>query len=379
MPIDICRAVTGASRYSLTSDSIDRAIDLTNTAEQATQLISSIEEVVRLYRDPSRAYHSYEHLYECLMVLDALANTAIPDKEDVLMLWFALLFHDAVYIPQRVDNEWASAELADMMLSAAGISTSRIDIIRGMIMATGMDAEPANELEAITKDIDCCRYIRSIHPSTDIELQIRQEYSWYDSVEYESKRKAFLRRMYNRPFFSELFSSSTVSILYAQRNILGCTTQCHPHVGIAGTFDRLHDGHKNLILEGLMVANHNGTLTIGVMDDSYARQKAPGIQPIDTRVYAIRDYLYDRITSLDLRNVQCKIQTFGDPEYYDESIDILVMGEEAEPRANAIVNSCVVRGIPPPMIHTIRMQRDDDGNIISSTRLREGIIITPER
>ena len=379
MPMDICRLVTEVNNYSFTADSVDRALDLTRDAERTTQLLSSIDEVVRLYQDTNRGYHSYTHLQECLMVLGELDGTAIPRKSDVLEMWFALLFHDAIYIPQRVDNELASAELADRMLSAAGVSTARIDIIRGMIMATAMDAEPANELEAIVKDIDCCRYIRSIAPSVDIELQIRQEYAWYDAQEYERKRKAFLRRMFNRPFYSDLFSSSRVCTLYAQRNILGCIIQCHPHVGVCGTFDRLHEGHKNLIVEGLMMANSDGVLTIGIMNDEYASKKARGISSFDTRLYAIHRFVYDRMAHLELHNVQVSLESVADADYYDDSIDVIVVSEESEPRAHAIINTCIVRGIPPPALRVTWMVHDSNGRIISSSRIREGIIIQPER
>lgn len=66
------------------------------------------------YDTPGRFYHSWGHVLTCL---DEYRTTAFDHPRAVLL---ALLFHDAVYVAGRKDNEAKSAELAERTL--AGLS-----------------------------------------------------------------------------------------------------------------------------------------------------------------------------------------------------------------------------------------------------------------
>lgn len=59
------------------------------------------EKLVKAYGEPQRAYHSLQHLEECLGVFDeAKGFMQRPDLIE-LQLWF----HDAVYDPKSGDND----------------------------------------------------------------------------------------------------------------------------------------------------------------------------------------------------------------------------------------------------------------------------------
>ena len=61
---------------------------------------------------------------------------------------------------------------------------------------------------------------------------------------------------------------------------------------LGGTFDRLHDGHRALILGTSLECDH---LQIHVTSDSMIANKGPLIQDIDTRLKQIQDMLIEEI------------------------------------------------------------------------------------
>jgi predicted metal-dependent HD superfamily phosphohydrolase len=62
------------------------------------------------YADPPRAYHDFGHVLEVLGHYDTVA--AGPGWMQPDEVFLAVLYHDAIYVPGRRDNEAASAALA---------------------------------------------------------------------------------------------------------------------------------------------------------------------------------------------------------------------------------------------------------------------------
>ena len=67
--------------------------------------------VRRACDSPGRDYHAWSHIEACL---GEFRQTRFDHPRTVLL---ALLFHDAVYVPGRSDNEARSAELADRLIA----------------------------------------------------------------------------------------------------------------------------------------------------------------------------------------------------------------------------------------------------------------------
>ena len=59
------------------------------------------ERLLACYREPQRAYHTLQHLGECIDAFDAAIDLAVHPAEVEIALWF----HDAVYDVARHDNE----------------------------------------------------------------------------------------------------------------------------------------------------------------------------------------------------------------------------------------------------------------------------------
>lgn len=70
---------------------------------------------------------------------------------------------------------------------------------------------------------------------------------------------------------------------------------------VAGTFDRLHDGHKRLLKTALIEScKSNRRLVVGIMNDEYAKNKYQDVQPFKTRSMVVEEYLYGCLIEEDI-------------------------------------------------------------------------------
>src|SRR4051794_21240169 len=75
------------------------------------------------YSQPWRVYHRLRHLRRMFRVWrEAEGELAVEDAQAVAL---AVWFHDAVYDPQRSDNETESAREAEARLALLGVSAGR--------------------------------------------------------------------------------------------------------------------------------------------------------------------------------------------------------------------------------------------------------------
>jgi predicted metal-dependent HD superfamily phosphohydrolase len=147
------------------------------------------------YREPHRAYHTEQHLRECLDWLDPLRALA----RDPAALELAIWYHDAIYRPRRSDNEQASANLATADLRAAGASGTLIAEVSDLIMATTHRATPTPGDSALLADIDLAILGAPAARYAEYEAQIRAEYRWVPGFVFRSRRAALLRGFLARP------------------------------------------------------------------------------------------------------------------------------------------------------------------------------------
>lgn len=82
-----------------------------------------------------RHYHTWEHVHECV---EKLRTFPCPDPA---IAFAALVFHDAVYVPGRGDNEARSADLAASHLSAI-LDPAGVAEVQGIILATKLHRAP---------------------------------------------------------------------------------------------------------------------------------------------------------------------------------------------------------------------------------------------
>jgi predicted metal-dependent HD superfamily phosphohydrolase len=140
------------------------------------------------YGEPHRAYHTLQHLGECLAWLAQERASAERPGEVALALWF----HDAIYDVHRHDNEQRSADWAAEALRDAGAAPEAGQRVHALVMATRHDAQPEGADARLLVDIDLS--ILGVPPErfAQYERQIRIEYAHVPPAIFEPRRRAIL-------------------------------------------------------------------------------------------------------------------------------------------------------------------------------------------
>jgi pantetheine-phosphate adenylyltransferase len=136
-------------------------------------------------------------------------------------------------------------------------------------------------------------------------------------------------------------------------------------VAVGGTFDQFHRGHRILLEKAFQIGEK---VIIGVTSDEFGGEKGE-IEPCNVRMSNLNTLLEGKSNYLLAR-----LEEHYGPTVEDESIDALVVSQETEPTAQEINHIRRLKGLKPLEIITIDMVLADDGNPISSTRIRRGEI-----
>ncbi|MCH7335260.1 metal-dependent hydrolase [Acinetobacter sp. NIPH 2699] len=175
--------------------------------------------LIAAYNEKQRAYHTLQHLYECLVLFESIR----ADLNDAYAVALALWFHDVVYDPQAKDNELKSAELFDQYV-AHDLSADDVQKIKRWIIAT-QKHEATNELDLqFLLDIDLAILAASPERFEEYEQQIQQEYAWVDPEIYSIKRKEVLayfyqaEPLYQTEYFQKYFEQSAKNNLKSAIN-----------------------------------------------------------------------------------------------------------------------------------------------------------------
>jgi len=168
---------------------------------------ADFDDLVRRYAEPQRAYHTLDHILDCLSQFDRARTLAARPDEVEMAIWF----HDAVYDPHASDNEQRSADLAADVLRGAGVAHDAIDRIRTLILDTRHIEPPGSPDGALLVDIDLSILGRDRGEFDRYERNIRREYCWVEMETYRTARTAILRSflnastLYRTPLFRDLY------------------------------------------------------------------------------------------------------------------------------------------------------------------------------
>lgn len=171
------------------------------------------------YAEPQRAYHSLQHLDECLRAFDEAKPSGLIQRPNLIEM--ALWFHDAVYDPKSGENEVLSAQMA---VEALG-DTSDVQEVARLILLTKSHQRGNGADDAWVIDIDLAIFGQSVDRVAEYERQIRQEYAWVPEVLYREKRSEILtrfltlERIYQTEFFRRRYEES------ARKNLAALITQ----------------------------------------------------------------------------------------------------------------------------------------------------------
>ena len=140
------------------------------------------------YGEAHRAYHTLQHLDECLEGLALERSHAGRPAEIALALWF----HDAIYDVHRHDNEARSADWARQALRDAGVDAEAAQRVHALVMATRHQAQPEEADAQLLVDIDLSILGAPAPRFVEYERQIRIEYAHVPPEVFEPRRRRIL-------------------------------------------------------------------------------------------------------------------------------------------------------------------------------------------
>ena len=143
-----------------------------------------------LYGQSHRHYHGQAHVDALLAWLAHCQPLAISPVRIEAAIWF----HDAVYEPERTDNEQRSAELAEFELHALGWPDADVRSVAAMVRATRLHEAPAGDADTrLFLDLDLSVLAQSPAQYAAYRDAIRAEYAWVDADRYREGRQRVLR------------------------------------------------------------------------------------------------------------------------------------------------------------------------------------------
>ncbi len=147
-------------------------------------------------------------------------------------------------------------------------------------------------------------------------------------------------------------------------------TKPYERVVFAGTFDRLHEGHKHILRTALKLSH---ILSIGLTsDEMLAGRKGNKIKPFSERITNLKEFLHEECTR-DRYSI-FKIDTIEGGADTMQNLDALIVSDEISVVQNAFrINDLrEENGLKRFHIIVIPRVRTEDGQPLSSSRLRDG-------
>ncbi|QNX06604.1 HD domain-containing protein [Acinetobacter seifertii] len=173
-----------------------------------------LDELIAAYGEKQRAYHSVQHLYECLSLYQSIQSELNDPSAVALALWF----HDAIYNPQAPDNELKSAELFEQLM-AQDLLPDTLAKIKRWILATQKHALTDETDLQFLLDIDLAILAAPPERFIQYEQQIQQEYAWVEPEVYSIKRKEVLMHFYqSEPLYQTAYFQKNFE-LNAKQNL----------------------------------------------------------------------------------------------------------------------------------------------------------------
>ncbi len=146
-------------------------------------------------------------------------------------------------------------------------------------------------------------------------------------------------------------------------------TRSHGEVLMGGTFDRLHEGHKQLLKAAFEAGDY---VYIGLTTDEYIEKSTKKLKekvtPFAIRLSQLRKYLFEQ--GILERSIVLPLSDTAGPKALDPKLGALIISEETRSGGEFVNNFRSQNGIDPLEVIVIPMITDPSGNVISSTDLR---------
>ncbi|WP_137994219.1 HD domain-containing protein [Streptomyces vilmorinianum] len=151
------------------------------------------------WAEPQRKYHTVDHLRAVLERIDELAEKG-GEGGELELVRLAAWFHDAVYRPDRSENEERSATLAEKALTEAGLTPHEVAEVARLVRLT-LTHDPADG--DINGEILCDADLAILASAPDTyrgyASAVREEYAFVPDAAFRDGRAAVLRQLLSLP------------------------------------------------------------------------------------------------------------------------------------------------------------------------------------
>jgi predicted metal-dependent HD superfamily phosphohydrolase len=142
--------------------------------------------------EPHRHYHTVNHLAAVLSVVDEQSGHAADATAVRLAAWY----HDAVYDPHRVDNEEASALLAEASLPGLLVSPERVSEVARLVRLTAShDPAPGDRNGELLTDADLAVLAGPPETYSSYSAAVRREYAHVSDANFATGRASVLHNL----------------------------------------------------------------------------------------------------------------------------------------------------------------------------------------
>ncbi|QYX79227.1 HD domain-containing protein [Streptomyces akebiae] len=154
------------------------------------------DNLIKRWSEPQRKYHTLDHLTAVLDRIEVLEDHATDPDLVRLAAWF----HDAVYLPERSENEERSARLAERALPEAGVSQERTAEVARLVRLT-VTHDPADDDPngQVLCDADLAILASPPDAYAAYAAAVREEYGFVPDDAFRAGRAAVLRQLLNLP------------------------------------------------------------------------------------------------------------------------------------------------------------------------------------
>ncbi|MEU7552355.1 hypothetical protein AB0B01_08320 [Streptomyces sp. NPDC044571] len=154
------------------------------------------DRLLTAWAEPQRRYHTTAHLADVLARIDVLA----PHAADPAAVELAAWFHDAVYRPDRSENEERSAALAERALPELGVDGARTaEVARLVRLTVTHDPAPGDTNGEVLCDADLAVLAGGPDAYAAYTAAVRAEYGFVPDDAFRAGRAAVLRQLLDLP------------------------------------------------------------------------------------------------------------------------------------------------------------------------------------